>query len=98
MIRIKLASQRAALLAGLLALPSAMNGAIFYHYDLDPRNGSHSDAIDPAGEKDVYRITVTDSGTLTVHSTGSTDVYGYLLSSSGSELASNDDGGQGWNF
>ena len=98
MIRIKLASQWAALLAGILALPSAMNGAIFYHYDLDPRNGSHSDAIDPAGEEDVYRITVTGSGTLTVHSTGSTDVYGCLLSSSGSELASNDDGGQGYNF
>lgn len=46
----------------------------------------------------MYRITVTGSGTLTVHSTGSTDVYGYLLSSSGSELASNDDGGQGRNF
>ena len=97
-MRIKLASQRAVLLAGILALPSAMNGAIFYHYDLDPRNGSHSDAIDPAGEEDVYRITVTGSGTLTVYSTGSTDVYGYLLSSSGSELASDDDSGQGYNF
>ena len=91
-------SQRAALLAGLLALPSAMNGAIFYHYDLDPRNGSHSDAIDPTGEEDVYRITVTGSGTLTVHSTGDTDVYGHLLSSSGSELASNDDDGENRNF
>lgn len=75
-----------------------MNGAIFYHYDLDPRNGSHSDAIDPAREEDVYRITVAGSGTLTVHSTGSTDVYGYLLSSSGSVLTSNDDGGQDRNF
>ena len=46
----------------------------------------------------MYRVTVTGSGTLTVHSTGSTDVYGYLLSSSGSELASNDDGGQSTNF
>ena len=43
----------------------------------------------------MYRIAVTGSGTLTVWST---DVYGYLLSSSGSKLASNDDGGQGRNF
>ena len=63
MIRIKLTSQQVALLAGILALPSAMNGAIFYHYDLDPRNGSHSDSIDSGGEEDVYRITVTGSGT-----------------------------------
>ncbi len=97
MIRIKLASRQAALLAGILALPSAMMGQVSYEYTL-PLNGSSSDSIDSGGEEDVYRITVTGSGTLTVHSSGSTDVYGYLLSSSGSELASNDDGGQGRNF
>ena len=97
MIRIKLASRQAALLAGILVLPSAMMGQVSYEYTL-PLNGSSSDSIDSGGEEDVYRITVTGSGTLTVHSSGSTDVYGYLLSSSGSELASNDDGGQGRNF
>ena len=97
MIRIKLASRRAALLAGLLALPTAMMGQVSYEYDLS-QNGSSSDSIDSEGEEDVYRIAVTSYGTLTVWSTGSTDVYGHLLSSSGSELASNDDGGENRNF
>ena len=97
MIRIKLASRQAALLAGILALPSAMMGQVSYEYEL-AQNGYSSDSIDFGGEEDVYRVAVTGSGTLTVWSTGITDVYGYLLSSSGSELASNDDGGQGRNF
>ena len=61
-------------------------------------NGSYSDAIDAAGDEDWYEVTVVESGTLTVYSTGNTDVYGHLLSSSGSELTSNDDGGESTNF
>ena len=63
-----------------------------------PLNGSLEGSIDALGEEDVYQITVTDSGTLTVYSTGSMDLYGYLLDSSGNELASNDDGGEDTNF
>ena len=55
-------------------------------------------AIDYAGDEDVFRITVPSSGTLTVYTTGITDTYGYLLDSSGNQLASNDDGGQSTNF
>ena len=63
-----------------------------------PLNGSLEGSIDPVGEEDVYQITVTDSGWLTVFSTGSVDLYGRLLDSSGNELASDDDGGEDTNF
>ena len=63
-----------------------------------PLNGSLEGSIDPVGEEDVYQITVTGSGTLTVYSTGSMDLYGHLLDSSGNELAFNDDGGEDTNF
>ena len=63
-----------------------------------PLNSSLEGSIDPVGEIDVYQITVTGSGTLTVYSTGSMDLYGYLLDGSGNELASNDDGGEDTNF
>lgn len=63
-----------------------------------PLNSSFRESIDSVGEEDVYRITVTGSGTLTVYSTGSIDLYGHLLDSSGNELASNDDGGDSTNF
>ena len=63
-----------------------------------PLNGSLEGSIDPVGEEDVYQITVTDSGTLTVYSTGSMDLYGRLLDDSGNQLASNDDGGEDTNF
>ncbi len=45
------------------------------------------------GETEEFRITVEFSQTLTVYSTGRTDTYGYLLDSSGRELARNDDSG-----
>lgn len=44
-----------------------------------------------AGDEDYFRINVTGTGTLTVQTTGSTDTYGYLLNSSGTQLAANDD-------
>ena len=63
-----------------------------------PLNGSLEGSIDAEGEVDVYQITVTGSGALTVYSTGSMDLYGRLLDDSGNELASNDDGGEDTNF
>ncbi|WP_417914234.1 peptidoglycan DD-metalloendopeptidase family protein [Candidatus Electronema sp. JM] len=54
-------------------------------------NSSKAGAIGYAGDWDYFRISVPSSGTLTVYTTGSTDTYGYLKNSSGTDLASNDD-------
>ncbi|MCY3665401.1 MAG: T9SS type A sorting domain-containing protein, partial [Gemmatimonadetes bacterium] len=51
-----------------------------------------------SGEEDLFVIEMSDSGTLTVYTTGSTDTYGFIFDSSGNVLAENDDGGEGWNF
>ena len=63
-----------------------------------PLNGSFEESIDSGGEEDVYRISVIGSGTLTVYSTGSQDLYGHLLDGSGNALASDDDSGDNANF
>jgi hypothetical protein len=54
-------------------------------------NSSTNGAINAPGDVDYFRVQVTDAGTLTVFTTGSTDTYGRLLDSNGVELASNDD-------
>ena len=54
--------------------------------------------IDPARDIDYFRLQVPVAGELTVYTTGSTDTVGRLENSSGSPLASNDDGGVGTNF
>ena len=69
-----------------------------YEYNLSPNGGSGSASINWAGDEDLFRIVVTGSGTLTLYSTGSTDTYGELLSSSGSVLTSNNNSGQTNNF
>ena len=61
-------------------------------------NGRVSGEIDDADESDYYRIRVSGSGTLTVHSGGSLDTEGYLYDGNRRELASDDDGGTGTNF
>ena len=60
--------------------------------------GRVSGSIDPAGESDYYRIRVSESGTLTVYTTGNLDTVGYLYDSGESQLARNDDGGANTNF
>ena len=60
--------------------------------------GSRSGRIETGGDVDYFRVQVSSSGTLTVYTTGNTDTYGTLQSSSGSTLATNDDGGSGTNF
>ena len=50
------------------------------------------------GDVDLFVIEMSDSGTLTVYTTGSTDTYGAILDSSGNVLDEDDDGGEGWNF
>ena len=59
---------------------------------------SRSGRIDPGGDVDYFRVQISGSGELTIHTTGSTDTYGTLHDASGSRLASNDDGGSEGNF
>ena len=61
-------------------------------------DGRRSGRIDPAGDVDWFRISATESGTLTAYTTGSLDTVGRLRDSAGSQLASNDDDGAGANF
>ena len=51
-----------------------------------------------AGDIDYFAVTVSQPGTLTVNTSGSTDTYGTLEDASGGTLATNDDGGSGTNF
>ena len=51
-----------------------------------------------AGDVDYFAITVSQSGTLTVNTSGSTDTHGTLENASGGTLATDDDGGSGSNF
>ena len=51
-----------------------------------------------AGDVDYFAITVSQSGTLTVNTSGGTDTYGTLENASGGTLVTNDDGGSGSNF
>ena len=63
-----------------------------------PLGSSRSGEIETGSDVDYFRVQVGESGTLTVYTTGSLDTKGELQSSSGSRLASNDDGGNGSNF
>ena len=60
--------------------------------------GRQSGRIDPAGDKDYFRIQVAESGTLTVYTTSDMDTEGRLFDGSGRRLASDSDGGAGFNF
>ena len=61
-------------------------------------NSTTAGSIDHADDTDYFRITITQAGTLTVETTGTTDTYGYLQNAVGTTLAENDDGGVGRNF
>ena len=58
---------------------------------------SASDRENPAGDVDYFEIEVTQAGTLTVRTTGSTDTEGTLYRGS-TQVAMNDDSGDGNNF
>ena len=60
--------------------------------------GRQSGRIDPAGDRDYFRIQVAESGTLTVYTTGEMDTEGRLFDGSGRRLASNSDSGAVFNF
>lgn len=54
--------------------------------------------ISAANDVDMFTLRVTSPGVLTVRSQGSSDVSARLLDRNGNPLASNDDGGAGYNF
>ena len=54
--------------------------------------------IEPAGDVDYFQIEVSESEVLTVYTTGSLDTKGTLEDSTGTALATDDDGGSGDNF
>ncbi len=54
-------------------------------------NSSKAGVINYGGDWDVFRIAMASPGLLTVHTTGSTDTYGYLKNSIGEDIKSNDD-------
>jgi hypothetical protein len=60
-------------------------------------NGSITDGINFAGDKDTFRITVPSKGILIIYTTGATDTFGILKNSSCQNLVTNDDG-KGNNF
>ena len=59
---------------------------------------SQSGQLETGGDVDYFRVEVSASGDLTVHTTGSLDTRGQLEDSAGGVLARDDDGGDGYNF
>lgn len=55
-------------------------------------------AINFGGDYDYFEFTPSYSGAYTIETTGTTDVYGYLYDSNKSQIASDDDNGEGNNF
>jgi hypothetical protein len=61
-------------------------------------NGSSTGTLEVGGDRDVFRLTPANSGTLTLSSSGSTDVVGQLLNASGTLLLTDDNSAGGPNF
>ena len=93
---------------------SRRDGKIAWYENQSDHGDDHRDAVDEAmlvtvlpaflhgvlesaGDRDVFRI-ATGAGTLRAYSNGPTDTFGRVLDETGAELASNDDGGAGFNF
>ena len=55
-------------------------------------------ALEQAGDVDYFRVEVTEAGSLTAETIGTTNTVGYLQSTQGQYLAGDDDGGDGDNF
>jgi secreted trypsin-like serine protease len=54
--------------------------------------------LEVGNDMDVFKVMLTAAGTVTINSTGSTDVVGTLLSSTGATLATDDSGNGAPNF
>ncbi len=61
-------------------------------------NGTATGNLETGGDADVFKVMLTASGTLTVNSSGSTDVVGSILNSSGTVLSTDDSGAGAPNF
>lgn len=61
-------------------------------------SGSATGRLEAAGDVDMFRVTITGAGTLTVNSSGTTDVVGTLLNASGATLVTDDNGAGTVNF
>ena len=95
-------------------IPALESRGVTVHYDDDGGGDDHGDSpssatalavgssqsgqIEPGGDVDYFRVQVSASGELTVHTTGSLDTKGQLEDSAGAVLARDDDGGDGYNF
>jgi hypothetical protein len=54
--------------------------------------------IYPAGNRDYFRLDLSNPGLITINSDGNTDTYGYLLDSGGNEIQHDNDSGTASNF
>ena len=54
--------------------------------------------IETSGDVDIFEITISRRGVLTVYTEGSTDTEGIIYNSDNSFEESDDDSGDGWNF
>jgi len=54
--------------------------------------------LEEGGDRDYFRLLVSEDTTLTVETTGSTDTFGTLFDATGTSLETDDDGGAGTNF
>jgi hypothetical protein len=61
-------------------------------------SGSYSSTLSDSNDYDYYEIDISQSGTYSFSTSGSTDTYGTLYNASGNSITSNDDGGSGTNF
>jgi len=61
-------------------------------------NSTNSAVISTGGQVKYFYFTPSTTGTYVIYSTGSVDTMVYLYNSSGSQLTSNDDGGDDRNF
>jgi hypothetical protein len=61
-------------------------------------NSSTAGSIEAGGDVDYFRIDLSQAGTLTVRTTGSTDTVGSLIGQDGNIIATDDGAGEGQNF
>lgn len=71
---------------------------VTYLDDLGYIEAEKSGRIETGSDVDYFSVEVTGYGVLTVYTTGNLDTYGALQNSSGSTLATDDDGASGNNF
>ena len=71
---------------------------VIYLDDLGYIEAEKSGRIETGGDVDYFSVQVSEYGVLTVYTTGNLDTYGALQNSSGSTLATDDDGASGNNF